>query len=164
MYTQTPQPHEVIAATSYLSITEICLLQLRCNRTFPCYLSVSMVIKVASDKGYFLSTVRFGNFRSIIAQTSNGWCCSGLSLAQDNCRWMQAGPQSPGKDAGLRFLWLSLAYSLASPFPRVKALCSVSGAFWDRRLSQQLGNFAGSHQLSCHLNKPCNQQLIYLLA
>lgn len=74
------------------------------------YLSVSMVIKVASDNGDFLSTGRFGRFRSITAQTSNGrrhagsfWL--GLLIVGD------AAGFGYREDAGLRFLWLSSAYS-----------------------------------------------------
>lgn len=74
------------------------------------YLSVSMVIKVASDNGYFLSTARFGHFRGITAQTSNGWRRTGsfwlgLLIVGD------AAGFGYREDAGLRFLWLLSAYS-----------------------------------------------------
>lgn len=81
-----------------------------------------MVIKVASDNGYFLSIVRFGNFRSIIAQTSNGWCCAGSFwlrlLIAGGCR---RSSESRGRCRSEVSLVIVSVF-LVSLFPRVKDL------------------------------------------
>jgi len=57
-----------------------------------------MVIKVASDNGYFLRAVRVGHFRSITAQSSH--CCIGSFAPSFNCGWVVAG----GRGAELSWL------------------------------------------------------------
>lgn len=68
-----------------------------------CYLPVSMVIKVASENGHFLRTVKFGHFRNILTLTSNGWCCAGSFALGFNWGGSQGGSPCWEEDVGLGF-------------------------------------------------------------
>lgn len=122
----------------------------RCGWTLLCYLSVSMAIKVASDNGYFLSTLRFGNFSSITAQTSNSQSCSGslwLGL------WIVRGCE-PGE-----VFLVILSLFLVRLFPRDPQDSVQSQAGFGTGVVCGVGVTAGSCQLTCHLSPPHKQQL-----
>lgn len=120
-----------------------------------CYLPVSMVIKVASENGDFLRTVKFGHFRNILTLTSNGWCCAGSFALGFNCGGIPRGFFSVlGGGRGAGVLCLSSTYPQCVCSQGVKpserpVWIWTWACFGTPDHADALGNPTGSRQLAC---------------